>query len=58
MNIINPLDVAVGEGVFLNMSIDLRDMLEKAGLKNIADCLAAPTSEPHYVVNEKRKDYS
>eukprot|EP00048_Salpingoeca_helianthica_P016700 m.233702 g.233702 ORF g.233702 m.233702 type:complete len:781 (-) comp19280_c0_seq1:100-2442(-) len=49
-NIINPVDVAIGEGLALNASEALKQWIERTHPSDafIADCLAAPTAEPHY----------
>ena len=49
MNLMNPIDVAFGEGIGLNLTEVAREVLDKLGmLEFIADCLAAPQTEPHY----------
>eukprot|EP01116_Phalansterium_solitarium_P001116 TRINITY_DN1089_c0_g1_i1.p1 TRINITY_DN1089_c0_g1~~TRINITY_DN1089_c0_g1_i1.p1 ORF type:complete len:794 (-),score=338.41 TRINITY_DN1089_c0_g1_i1:273-2654(-) len=49
MNIINPIDVAFGEGIGLNVSEVARIVLDKLPYgKFVGDCLAAPEHEPHY----------
>eukprot|EP01117_Protostelium_nocturnum_P012065 TRINITY_DN4419_c0_g1_i4.p1 TRINITY_DN4419_c0_g1~~TRINITY_DN4419_c0_g1_i4.p1 ORF type:complete len:796 (+),score=205.82 TRINITY_DN4419_c0_g1_i4:57-2444(+) len=47
MNIINPVDVGIGQGFAVNVTQLAREYLEKKGLGDlIGDCLAAPKSEP------------
>eukprot|EP01113_Clastostelium_recurvatum_P042979 TRINITY_DN7036_c0_g1_i7.p1 TRINITY_DN7036_c0_g1~~TRINITY_DN7036_c0_g1_i7.p1 ORF type:complete len:752 (-),score=122.33 TRINITY_DN7036_c0_g1_i7:305-2290(-) len=49
MNIINPIDVAFGEGIYYNVTILLYEILEKfKWLGDITECLVAPEKEPHY----------
>lgn len=49
MNIENALDVAFGEGWWLNATEIAREVMDSLGLGGfIADCLQAPFSEPHY----------
>ncbi len=51
MNIINPIDVAFGEGIFLNTTEVIRKVVDELGFGEfLADCLAAPASEPHYQI--------
>ena len=49
-NIENPIDVALGEGVLLNVTDALWRWIEttKPAFDFIADCLSAPSTEPHY----------
>lgn len=48
MNIINPIDVALGQGDLETLLEKLREMADKLGwpAEFIADCLAAPSKEP------------
>eukprot|EP01121_Diplochlamys_sp_Union-15-3_P022376 TRINITY_DN9498_c0_g1_i1.p1 TRINITY_DN9498_c0_g1~~TRINITY_DN9498_c0_g1_i1.p1 ORF type:complete len:638 (+),score=91.30 TRINITY_DN9498_c0_g1_i1:287-1915(+) len=49
MNVINPIDVAVGQGLLLNITEEAKAFLDSLGwAKFIADCMAAPEQEPHY----------
>eukprot|EP00698_Gefionella_okellyi_P016657 TRINITY_DN4777_c0_g2_i1.p1 TRINITY_DN4777_c0_g2~~TRINITY_DN4777_c0_g2_i1.p1 ORF type:complete len:794 (-),score=167.73 TRINITY_DN4777_c0_g2_i1:1848-4229(-) len=49
MNIIDPIDVAFGEGVLLNVTEAARRLWEKYQWADFGpDCLAAPINEPHY----------
>jgi hypothetical protein len=48
-NIINPIDVAFGEGIFVNATEIAREVIDWLGLGDFfADCLSYPDSEPHY----------
>jgi hypothetical protein len=45
------IDVAFGEGIWLNMTEIARKYLDDIGMfKFIADCLAAPAKEPQYLL--------
>lgn len=48
MNIINPVDDAIGEGVLFNLSQKLRLVLANSSVASISDCLGYPKTEPRY----------
>ena len=46
------IDVAIGEGLPLNISEVIRTVMDDLGFGEfIADCLAAPTQEPNFWIN-------
>ena len=50
MNIINPVDVGLGEGPILTATTALGEWLEEDGFFGIGQCLIAPESEPEYPI--------
>lgn len=50
MNVINPADVAFGEGKLYNLTLKIREWADenRPGNNFILDCVAAPSSEPTY----------
>jgi len=49
LNIQNPINVAFGEGIWLNVTEELYKLFEQFGWMDfILDCLAPPTQEPKY----------
>lgn len=48
LNIVNPVDVAFGEGTYLDIDTTVSDLADAIGLDVISECLVAPASEPSY----------
>ena len=48
LNIVNPVDVAFGEGIFYDLAAGAADVATTLGAPAIADCLTAPATEPAY----------
>ncbi len=48
MNVQDPIDVAFGEGMLDDAMKVLRYIVDHYGVKEVGQCLAAPTSEPEY----------
>lgn len=48
LNIIDPADVALGEGGVNDFARVTRDLLEGCFFSGIGDCLAAPVAEPQF----------
>jgi hypothetical protein len=46
MNIINPVDIALGQGILQNGAKFLRNWFDKTPMKYVTECLAAPDQEP------------
>ena len=56
MNIQNVADIWLGEGLVLNLTETLRNILDSMGFENnIADCIAAPHDEPQFTYPTKPK---
>jgi hypothetical protein len=55
LNLMSPVDIAFGEGIWHDVSVVGRDVLEDVlGLGWAGECLAAPMTEPAYPQNDLR----
>ena len=58
MNIISPVDVAFGEGVWLNVTEAAFRLFERWRWADFFDlCLVGPQQEPHYPVTAREDTY-
>lgn len=48
LNVIDPVDVAFGEGIWTSLAEGAQELGDQIGLDAIADCLDAPDTEPPY----------
>jgi len=48
LNVIDPVDVAFGEGIWTSLAEGAQELGDQIGLDAIADCLDAPDTEPLY----------
>ena len=48
MNVIDPVDVAFGEGTYTTLADGAQELADQIGLDAVADCLDAPDAEPPY----------
>jgi hypothetical protein len=56
MNIIDPIDVAFGEGLALNITQEIQELADKYGWSFVGDCLHAPEQEPVYHLPTNKKN--
>jgi len=54
LNLINPVDVGMGEGTGVDASKVLQDVASEFGLDAVGACLAAPASEPTFPQDDLR----
>jgi hypothetical protein len=48
LNVVNPADVAFGEGNLLDLSTAIADLANSIGAAGVAECLTPPVAEPTY----------
>ena len=54
LNILSPVEVGFGEGVFQDAAEAMREVLEDKGITAVSECLSAPNYEPSYPVQGMR----